>query len=82
MLGVPVGFEIRIDLAVDHEHAWRAFGDPSLDRIEIVERAYRRGAGAVAARDSGEIGVGKFHDVDRKALPPKIMNLGGVGASL
>jgi hypothetical protein len=38
MLGVPVGFEVRIDLAVDPEHAGTAFGDPGLDRREIGQR--------------------------------------------
>ena len=39
MLGVPVGFEMRIDLAVDDENAGRAFCDPRLYRLEVGERA-------------------------------------------
>src|SRR5580704_14270771 len=58
VLGVPVCFKVRVDLAVDHEHTGRA-RDPGLDRSEISKRAHRRGAGAVAARDRGEIGSGE-----------------------
>ena len=32
VLGVPVGFEIGIDLAIDHKHARCPLGDPGLDR--------------------------------------------------
>ena len=78
MLGVPVGFEVRVDLAVDHEHAGRAFGDPGFDRIEIGRRAHRGGARAVAAGYCGEIGVGEFDDVGLKALPAEVMNFSGV----
>ena len=53
MLGVPVGFQLRIDLAVDHEHARCAFGNPGFDRIEIVKRAHRGAARAVAASNGG-----------------------------
>jgi hypothetical protein len=58
VLGVPVCFKVRVDLAVDHEHTGRA-RDPGLDRSEISKRAHRRGAGAVAARDRGRNWVGR-----------------------
>ena len=37
MLGVPIGFEIGIDLAVDHEHTGCALGNPGLQRLQIGE---------------------------------------------
>src|SRR4029077_17527838 len=42
MLGVPVGFEIRIDFAVNDENPRRALRDPRPYRLEVGERAHRR----------------------------------------
>src|SRR6185312_5141778 len=78
MLGVPVGFEMRIDLAVDDENAGRAFCDPRLYRLEVGERAHRRAARAIAAGDGREIRFRELHDVDRKTLAAEIMHLGRV----
>ena len=79
MLGVPIGLEIGIDLAVDHEHAGRAIGNPSFERIEIGELAHRNSARAKAAGDRGEIGLRKLHDVNRIALAAEIVDLGCIG---
>ena len=51
MLGVPIGLEIGIDLAVDHEDARRPFSDPGLDRFEVGKRPHRCAARPVAAGD-------------------------------
>lgn len=80
MLGVPIGLEIGIDLAVDDKHAGSAFGDPGLDGIEIGKCADRRATRAKAAGDRCEIGFGKPDDVDRIALPPEVVDFGGIGA--
>ena len=37
MLGVPVGFEIRIDFAVNDENPRRALRDPRPYRLEVGE---------------------------------------------
>ena len=58
MLGVPVGFEIRIDLAVDDENAGRAFCDPRLYRLEVGERPHRCASCTIAAGDGREIRFG------------------------
>ena len=69
MLGVPVCFEVRVDLAVDDEHARSALLDPCLDRRKVVHRAYRRAPRAVTAGNRGEIGIGKTDDVGGVTLP-------------
>src|SRR6516164_7314749 len=79
MLRVPIGLEIRVDLAVDHEHAGSALVNPRFKRIEIGELAHRSAARSKAAGDLGKIGLRKLHDVYRVALPAKIMDLGRIG---
>ena len=64
MLGVPIGLEIGIDLAVDHEHARRALGDPRFDRIKIGKGSHGDAARAEAAGDRDKIVRRKLHDVD------------------
>ena len=64
MLGVPIGLEIGIGLAVDHEHARRALGDPVFKRIKIGQFAHRGATRAKAAGDRGKIGFRKLYDVD------------------
>ena len=69
MLGVPVGFEIRIDFAVP--------GVPSATHartgIEVGERAHRCAARPIAAGDGREIRFRELHDVVRKALAAEVM---------
>jgi hypothetical protein len=74
MLSVPVGFEIRIDFAVNDENPKRALRDPRPYRVEVGERPHRRAASAVAAGDGREIRFRELHDVDRKALAAEIMH--------
>jgi hypothetical protein len=78
MLSVPVGFEIRIDFAVNDENPKRALRDPRPYRLEVGERAHRRAARAIAAGNGREIRFRELHDVDRKALAAEIMHLGRV----
>src|SRR3984957_7767572 len=42
MLGVPVGFEIRIDFAVNNEDPRRALRDPRPYRLEVGGGGHRR----------------------------------------
>ena len=78
MLGVPVGFEVRIDFAVNDENPRRAFRDPRPYRLEVGERPHRRAARAIAAGDGREIRFRELHNVDRKTLAAEIMHLGRV----
>jgi hypothetical protein len=78
MLGVPVGFEIRIDFAVNDENPGRTLRDPRPYRLQVGERAHRRAARAIAAGNGREIRFRELHDVDRKALAAEIMHLGRV----
>src|ERR1700730_16074324 len=78
MLGVPVGFEIRIDFAVNDEDPRRALRDPRPHRLEGGWGAHRRPPRAIAACDGREIRFWELHDVDRKALAAQIMHLGRV----
>jgi len=80
MLGVPVGFEVRIDLTVDDEHARCAVGDPCLDLIEIVQAANSGGTRAMAACNRREIALWELHDVDRLALPAEVVHFGRIGS--
>src|SRR5262249_59500051 len=78
MFGVPIRFEIRIDLAINQKNAGRPFPNPASYRIQVSERPHRRGPRAVTARDRSEIRFRKLNDVDRIALPAKEVHLGGV----
>src|SRR5215467_594801 len=80
MLGVPVGLEVRVDLAVDYEDAGRPFAHPCLERIKIRKGSDRHGTGAVAACNGGKIRLRELHDIDCVALPSKVVHLRGVGA--
>jgi hypothetical protein len=44
VLGMPIGLEIGVDLAVDREHGGCPFIRPGFDRIEIGERSQSPGA--------------------------------------
>src|SRR5262249_15282725 len=78
MFGVPIRFEIRIDLAINEKNAGRPFPNPGLYRIEVSERPYRRCPRAVAPGNRSKIRFRKLNDVDRIPLPAKEVYLGSV----
>src|SRR5690242_10668047 len=78
MLSVPIGFEIRVDLGVNQEHAARSVPYQCTQRIEVVEGPYRRRLRTVATGNSGEIRFRELHDIDRKALTPEEVHFSGV----
>jgi hypothetical protein len=80
VLSMPIGLEVRIDLAFDDENAGRPFAHPCAERIKIGQRSDRRGAGSLAARNGGKIRIREPDDVGFISLAPKVMHLGGVGA--
>src|SRR5260370_8183292 len=77
---MPIGLEVRIDLAVDDENAGRSFAYPRPQRIKIAKRSDRRGTGSVAACNGGKIRIREPDDIDGISLALKVMHLGRVGA--
>src|SRR5262245_36302767 len=80
MLGVPIGFQVRIDFGVDQENAGRAFIDPTPHRLEIGKGSNCCRACTISSGDRGKIRFRELHDVDRITLAPKEMHFGSIGA--
>src|SRR5262245_25878982 len=71
MLGVPIGFKVRIDFGVDQENAGRAFIDPTSHRLEIGKGPNCCRACTISSGDRSKIRLRELNDVDRIALTPK-----------
>lgn len=78
MLGVPVCFEIRVDLSVNQENTGRSLSNPGSHRIQIGNRPYCRRPCTIAACNGREIRFRKLHNIDRIALTPKEMYFGSI----
>jgi hypothetical protein len=78
MLGVPVGLETWVDLAVYHEYAVCSLANPSSHWIEIGKRSDRRRPRSIAVRNRSEIRFRELHNVDRVALTTEVMNFGRI----
>src|SRR5262245_47423641 len=74
MLGVPIGFEVRIDFGIDQENAGRTFVDPRPHRLQIGNGSNCRSACTVSPGDRGKVRFRELHDVDRVTLAPEEMH--------
>lgn len=78
MLGVPIRFEVRVDLAVNQENTGRSLIHPGTHWAEIANRPYRRRPCAIAACNGSEIRFRKLHEIDRIALAPEVVDFGRI----
>jgi hypothetical protein len=78
MFGMPIRLEIRVDLAINQKNTGRPFPNPGPYCIEVSKSPHSRGSCAVAAGDRREIRLWKLNDIDRLALPEKVVHFGGV----
>jgi hypothetical protein len=80
MLGVPIGFQVRIDFGVDQENAGCALIDPRPYRLQIGKGADCRCACTISPGDRCEIRLRELHDVDLVTLAAEEMHFGSIGA--